>query len=349
MSPTNNAAKNANLHSAKKEKNDEFYTQLGDIENELKHYTPHFSGKTVYCNCDDPTVSGFVRYFFNNFRRLGLQRLIATCYKNQGIDLFTDNTAEQSCWFDYQPTMEKRANDEKPDLRSLRAKKFRKDGDFRSKECIDLLQEADIVCTNPPFSLFREYVAQLMEYNKKFIIIGNKNAITYKEIFPLIKEDKMWCGYTPMGVDMLFDVPEEVAQQFITNKKEGSSYRIINGVVKGRSQSIWFTNLDTAKRHVELTLYKTYNVEEYPKYDNYDAIEVSKVVEIPKDYDGAMGVPLTFFDKYNPNQFEIIGMSASAGYNREIVGLEKVSTIKDARPLINNKNTYARIFICKRQ
>lgn len=212
-----------------------------------------------------------------------------------------------------------------------------------------LLKQADIVITNPPFSLFREYVAQLVTYNKQFIIIGNKNAITYKEIFKLIKENRAWVGATPMGVDMLFDVPEEYAKIMIENGKEGSNYKIVNGIVKGRSSSIWFTNMDNPKRHEEITLYRKYTSGEYPTYDNYDAIEVGRVAEIPVDYDGAMGVPITFLDKYNPEQFEIIGMSASAGYDVEVVGLEKNSKFKDARPLLSGKNTYARIFIKRKK
>jgi len=214
---------------------------------------------------------------------------------------------------------------------------------------VALLKQADIVITNPPFSLFREYVAQLVTYNKQFIIIGNKNAITYKEIFKLIKENRAWVGATPMGVDMLFDVPEEYAKIMIENGKEGSNYKIVNGIVKGRSSSIWFTNMDNPKRHEEITLYRKYTSGEYPTYDNYDAIEVGRVAEIPVDYDGAMGVPITFLDKYNPEQFEIIGMSASAGYDVEVVGLEKNSKFKDARPLLSGKNTYARIFIKRKK
>jgi len=214
---------------------------------------------------------------------------------------------------------------------------------------VALLKQSDIVITNPPFSLFREYVAQLVTHNKQFIIIGNKNAITYKEIFKLIKENRAWIGATPMGVDMLFDVPEEYAKIMIENGKEGSNYKIVNGIVKGRSSSIWFTNMDNPKRHEEITLYRKYTSGEYPTYDNYDAIEVGRVAEIPVDYDGAMGVPITFLDKYNPEQFEIIGMSASAGYDVEVVGLEKNSKFKDARPLLSGKNTYARIFIKRKK
>ncbi|PKM70351.1 MAG: modification methylase, partial [Firmicutes bacterium HGW-Firmicutes-18] len=232
---------------------------------------------------------------------------------------------------------------------SLKADNTYNAGDFRSSECVALLKQADIVITNPPFSLFREYVAQLVTYNKQFIIIGNKNAITYKEIFKLIKENRAWVGATPMGVDMLFDVPEEYAKIMIENGKEGSNYKIVNGIVKGRSSSIWFTNMDNPKRHEEITLYRKYTSGEYPTYDNYDAIEVGRVAEIPVDYDGAMGVPITFLDKYNPEQFEIIGMSASAGYDVEVVGLEKNSKFKDARPLLSGKNTYARIFIKRKK
>ncbi len=186
-------------------------------------------------------------------------------------------------------------------------------GDFRSTECIELLKEADIVVTNPPFSLFREYVAQLVAYNKQFLIIGSKNAITYKEFFKLIEENRVWIGATPMGVDMLFDIPEEYVKTMIATGKEGSNYKIVNGVIKGRSPSIWFTNLDVPKRHENMTLYKHYTPEEYPRYVNYDAIEVSKTAEIPYDYDGEMGVPITFLDKYNPEQFEIIGSSKFLG------------------------------------
>jgi len=192
---------------------------------------------------------------------------------------------------------------------------LQENGDFRSPECIELLQKSDVVITNPPFSLFREYVAQLDEYRKKFVIIGNKNAITYKETFKLIKENRMWVGMTPMGADMLFDLPAEFANELRANKQEGSAYKIINGIVKGRSQAVWFTNLDIPKRHEELTLYEQYMLKEYPKYDNYDAIEVSKTAEIPMDYDGVMGVPISFLDKYNPDQFEIIGSADDKDYS----------------------------------
>lgn len=294
---------NKSLHAANRAKNDEFYTELADIDKELRHYKHHFKNKTVYCNCDDPRVSNFFHYFSHNFETLGLKKLMATCYKSQAADLFSQNDSEQAVYLIYEG--DKNGN-RVPDLSEIQVLPLQGDGDFRSEECIALLKQADIVVTNPPFSLFREYVAQLVEYGKKFLIIGNKNAITYKEIFPLIKDDKMWLGVTPMGTDMLFGVPEHYAETLVQTKKSGSSYRIIDGEVKARAQACWFTNLDHDKRHEELILYKRYTSEEYPHYDNYDAVDVSKVAEIPCDFDGAMGVPITFLDKYNPEQFEII-------------------------------------------
>lgn len=332
---------NKSLHKAKKSKMDEFYTQLSDIEKELKHYKKHFKGKVVYCNCDDPRVSNFFHYFSYNFEKLGLKRLITTCYKNQERDLFSQNDSEQAIFLEYNG--DKNGNFE-PDPEEIGINPLKGDGDFRSKESIDLLKQADIVVTNPPFSLFREYLTQLMEYDKKFILIGNKNAITYKEIFRWIKENKMWVGNTPMSTDMLFDVPEDFAKELVATKKQGSGYKIIDGVVKGRAQAVWFTNMDIAKRHEDLILYKNYNPEEYPMYDNYSAINVNKTKDIPFDYSDIMGVPITFLDKHNPEQFEILGMSASAGYDEEIVGIPFLGD-KDARPLINGKNIYARVFI----
>jgi len=332
---------NKSLHKAKKSKMDEFYTQLSDIEKELRHYKKHFKGKVVYCNCDDPRVSNFFHFFSYNFEKLGLKKLIATCYKSQNMDLFSDNNSEQAIYLVYEG--DKNGNNI-PDTKEIGVNQLKGDGDFRSKESIELLKQADIVVTNPPFSLFREYVTQLMEYNKQFIIIGNKNAITYKEIFRWIKENKMWVGNTPMSTDMLFDVPEDFAKELVATKKQGSGYKIINGVVKGRAQAVWFTNMDIAKRHEDLILYKTFNPNEYPRYDNYDAINVDKTKDIPFDYKDIMGVPITFLDKYNPEQFKILGMSASAGYDEEIVGIPFLGE-KDARPLINGQNIYARVFI----
>ena len=315
---------NENLRKAKQQKNDEFYTQLSDIENELRHYTGHFLGKVVYCNCDDPRVSNFFHYFSYNFERLGLKKLITACYRNQERDLFSRHDSERAIWLEYNGNAK---GGRVPDVGDIGVREFEGDGDFRSAECIELLKQADIVVTNPPFSLFREYLAQLMEYGKKFLIIGNKNAVTYKEIFPLIKDNRIWVGHTPMSKDLLFDLPEGLAQELKATKKQGSSYRIIDGVVKGRSQSIWFTNLDHKKRHEDLILYKRYSPEEYPAYDNYDAINVDKTAEIPMDWDGAMGVPISFLDKYNPEQFEILGMTDRA--NR--YGLKtKTYTLADA-------------------
>ena len=340
---SNNKSKGGNkqLHQAKKEKNDEFYTQFTDIERELSHYKDHFKGKTVLCNCDDPRVSNFFKYFALNFEYFGLKRVITTCYKNNCPDLFSQNTAEQAVYLIYDGNN----GASMPDWDKVDVKPLRGDGDFRSRECIELLKQSDIVVTNPPFSLFREYVAQLMAYHKKFLIIGSKNAITYKEIFPLIKENKMWVGVQSMGIDMLFDIPQDQAEELLKGSKKGSKYRIVDDVVKGRSASIWFTNLEHSKRHEELIIYKRYSPEEYPKYDNYDAINVDKVVDIPCDYDGAMGVPITFLDKYCPEQFEILSCN---DYRRnDNVPFKEHGLIKDKDSSINGKPIYARILIRK--
>ena len=313
-----------NLHKAKRQKNDNFYTQLSDIENELKHYRNQFEGKVVYCNCDDPKISNFYYYFSHNFNFLGLKKLITTCYRNLQYDLFSNHDHEDSIWLECVGVENSSGSyiPSEPTIRRLKG-----DGDFRSDECVELLKQADIVVTNPPFSLFREYVAQLIEHDKKFVIIGNKNAITYKESFSLIKDEKLWIGYTPMSKDMLFDVPQDYAKELVTTKKEGSGYKVVDGVVKGRAQSIWFTNFDHTKRHEELILYKRYSPSEYPKYDNFDVINVNKVKDIPIDYVGMMGVPITFLDKHNPDQFEI------------------VEFINGAKLTINGKHTYGRIVI----
>ena len=336
-------AKNDNLHKAKRAKADEFYTQLSDIENECKHYWEHFKGKTILCNCDDPRVSNFFRYFSLNFEHLGLKKLIATCYKNQDIDLFSQESSEKAVYIIYEG--DKNGNRQVDD-NELEVKELQGDGDFRSKECIELLKEADIVVTNPPFSLFREYVAQLIEYEKKFLIIGNKNAITYKEIFKLIKENKMWIGSMPMSNDLLFRLPKEASEELVNTKKQGSAYRIVNGEILGRSSSIWFTNLDHKKRHEELILYKNYTPEEYPKYDNYDAIEVKKTAEIPMNYNGVMGVPITFLDKYNPEQFELIWTTDRGGDGM----LEEFKIPHDRydAPVVAGKGLYKRILIRKK-
>lgn len=325
-------AGNTSLHQANKAKNDEFYTQLSDIEREMAHYKDFFEGKTVFCNCDDPYESNFFKYFALNFNHLKLKRLICTCYDSSPI------VGEQLSFFpDKRPyKIEiKEVKDENGDgavdladveylLKSKKNHLTRlKNGDFRSEECVELLKQCDVVVTNPPFSLFREYVAQLVEYQKKFIIIGNQNAITYKEIFPLLKDNKMWLGYGFKGNVGFFASPYE-DYAVSTQHKEG--FIRISGVM-------WFTNVDIDKRHEEMILYKSYNSYEYPKYDNFDAINVNKTTDIPYDYYGYMGVPITFLDKYNPQQFEI-------------VRFRKGNDDKDLS--INGKCPYFRIIIKRR-
>lgn len=317
---------NKNLNQAKSAKKDEFYTQLVDIENELRHYREHFRGKTVLCNCDDPRVSNFFHYFSYNFEQLGLKKLITTCYKNQERDLFSQHDSERAIWLEY--TGDHNGN-RIPDPNEIGINYLQGDGDFRSAECIELLKQADIVVTNPPFSLFREYVAQLIRYNKKFIIIGHQNAIKYKEIFPLIMNNKMWLGYGFKGG----------AGHFISNYEDIAT---ANDHKKGMirvSGVNWFTNIEIAKRHEELVLYKTYNAEEYPRYDTFDAINVDKTADIPMDYDGVMGVPITFMDKYNPSQFAIVGVM-NHGCDSEY---------DLAKPLLRGKELYTRILIQRRQ
>ena len=290
---------NRNLNTAKAKKKDEFYTQLSDIERELKYYCGHFRGKVVYCNCDDPRVSKFFRYFSLQFRGLGLKKLITTCYKNQQRDMFSRSDAEKAIWLEYNGTQNATAV---PSLEDIGVHHLEGDGDFRSQECIDLLKQADIVVTNPPFSLFREYVAQLMEYRKKFLIIGNMNASTYKEIFPLIKDQKVWYGASIKSGDREFGVPENYPLTAASSRvdEKGNKFVRIKGVR-------WYTNLDYRQRHEDLILHRRYSPEVYPKYDNYDAIEVSKTANIPMDWEGEMGVPISLLDKHNPDQFEIIG------------------------------------------
>ena len=342
-------AGNLSLQQANKAKNDEFYTQLSDIENELVHYKDFFNGKTVFCNCDDPYESNFFKYFALNFNHLKLKKLIATCYDSspvagEQLSLFPDKHP-----YKIEITEVKDVNgDFAIDLTEVEyllkngknVLKKLKSGDFRSEECINALKECDVVVTNPPFSLFREYVAQLVEYDKKFIIIGNQNAITYKEIFPLIKENKMWLGYK-FG-DMAFTVPDyyEARETRFWIDENGQKWRSLGNIC-------WYTNIDTLKRHEDIILYKKYAPEEYPKYDNYGAIEVSKTADIPYDYDGIMGVPITFIDKYNPEQFEIFGCTESEGKGFSC-GLWNENS-KVAQPLIDGKRIYKRIFIRRKQ
>jgi hypothetical protein len=322
-------AGNKNLNKANKAKKDEFYTQLADIENELKHYKEHFRDKVVLCNCDDPRISNFFHYFSYNFEQLGLKKLITTCYKNQNRDLFSMNDSEKAIWLEYEGD---KNGSGVPDAEEIGVKYFKGDGDFRSEECVELLKQADIVVTNPPFSLFREYIGQLIRHDKKFLIVGNQNVITYKEVFSLLKNDKVWLGYK-FG-NMEFRVPDyyEPRETRFWIDENGKKWRSLGNIC-------WFTNLDIPKRHEDLILYKTYSPEEYEKYDNYDAVNVNKVSDIPCDYNGVMGVPITFLDKYNPNQFELIGQMATT----------KVNEYNFGYPYVNGKKIYARILIRRKQ
>lgn len=343
------------LNKAGKAKKDEFYTQLSDIEKEIKHYKSQFRGKVVYCNCDDPFESNFFKYFASNFKELGLKKLIATSYKpspiaNTQLNLFGEITKLSTPKGRPKITANKFIINEVDDIdgdgafdlrdiaEQLKANKnnewtpLKGEGDFRSEESIELLKQADIVVTNPPFSLFREYVAQLVEHNKKFLILGDQNAITYKETFGYIKENKLWLGYDNGGTKW-FQVPNDY------NIETESRIKIVNGIKYfSMGRIMWFTNLDTTKRHEDLVLYKKYTPEEFPKYDNYDVINVDKVSDIPMDYDGVMGVPITFADKYNPKQFEILGIANSARW----IGY-KCFTI------IQGRKIYNRILIQKRK
>ncbi len=294
---------NKDLRKAKNSKKDEFYTQLTDIEREINHYRKHFKDKIVLCNCDDPRVSNFFHYFSYNFEKLGLKKLITTCYKSQNVDLFSEHDTEKAMYLEYEG--DKNTNNI-PDPEEIGIKHLKGDGDFRSQESIELLKQADIVVTNPPFSLFREYVAQLIEYDKKFVIIGNLNALTYKETFKLIKKNKMWFGHSIHSGDREFGVPKNYPLNAASSRVDENGNKFIR--VKGVR---WFTNLDYEERHQDLILYKKYNSEEYPTYENYNAININVTKEIPEDYDGDMGVPITFMDKFNPSQFEIIGLGIS--------------------------------------
>lgn len=291
-------ATNKLLHKAKKSKSDEFYTQLCDIESELKYYKTHFKDKIVYCNCDDPRISNFFKYFSINFVDLGIKKIVTSCYKEQVGDLFDEKNQGGGFFFEYTNTEE-----EKSKLNSLKIKQFNGDGDFRSHESIELLKESDIVVTNPPFSLFREYVEQLIKYDKKFLIIGNVNAITYKEIFELIKGNRVWLGINLGRGVSGFIVPEHYELYGTEARIDESGNRIVSP-----NNCLWLTNLDTFKRHEDIPLKKKYfgNENFYPRYDNYDGINVNRTEDIPLDYEGAMGVPITFLHKFNPDQFDII-------------------------------------------
>lgn len=289
-------ATNELLQKAKRLKSDEFYTQLSDIERELQYYREHFRNKVVYCNCDDPQTSNFVKYFLLNFKELGLKKLIASCYKEQANDLFSTETGCSGFFYEYNGEVGNKPN---PSTITY----FHGDGDFRSQESIRLLQQSDIVVTNPPFSLFREFVAQLVKYDKKFLIIGNINAITYKEIFNLIKENKAWLGINLGRGISGFIVPEHYELYGTEARIDDSGNRIISP-----NNCLWLTNLETSRRHEDIRLTKKYtgHENEYPKYDNCNGINVNKTQDIPVDYAGFIGVPITFLHKFNPSQFEII-------------------------------------------
>lgn len=301
-------ARNSNLSKAKSAKNDEFYTQMTDIEKELRHYKEHFKNKIVFCNCDDPEWSNFWRYFELNFDHLGLKKLISTHFDREKpsykLELFKNEAGV---------------------LKKLKTS-LKQNGDFRSEECVELLKECDVVVTNPPFSLFREYVGLLMEYGKKFVILGNMNAITYKEIFPLIKDNNIWIGYN--NGSHSFYVPDNYEDKKYYIDENGRKYVKMGNIC-------WYTNLDIKKRHEPLILYKEYHghEDEYPHYDNYDAINVDKTKDIPMDYKGVMGVPISFMDKYCPEQFEIVTMSTMSG---------KTSNYWS---FVNGKSKYSRVFI----
>jgi len=324
------ATRTAALVRARQEKKDEFYTQLVDIEQELKHYREQLRGKVILCNCDDPYESNFFKYFALNFNLLGLKKLIATSYgglplvggllplmeieglKPEGREPYAIEIVEV-------PDFKGRGTTDLTDVefllrsdantcRMMNSDGFYAAGDFRSEESVAFLGEADVVVTNPPFSLFREYVAQLVEHKKNFIILGNVNAVTYKEIFKLIQDDKLWFGESIHSGDREFRVPDHYPLDATGTRvdENGNKYIRVKGIR-------WFTNMDVPQRHQNIPLYKKYTPEEYPTYANYDAIEVGKTAEIPRDYDGMMGVPITFLDKYNPDQFEIIGTSRALG------------------------------------
>lgn len=330
-----NGSKNRALGAAKSAKQDEFYTQLPDIERELRHYTPHFKDKVVYCNCDDPRTSSFFHYFSYNFELLGLRKLVTTCYRSASPDLFSRYDSEQAIWLEYEGD---KNGSRVPDPSEIGIHPLKGDGDFRSPESVDFLKEADIVATNPPFSLFREYVAQLIEYDKKFVIIGSMNAITFKDFFPHIMSNRIWLGHGFQSGNAYFKVrdPSDYAKGVYDER---------TGLVKFRNVA-WFTNLDIPKRHEALILYKTFDQARYPRFDHYDAINVNRVADIPLDYEGAMGVPITFLDKFNPDQFEIIDAN---DIRRGTTRTKPHGLIKDKESAVDGKPTYVRIAIRHRR
>ncbi len=341
-----NTPLNTNLNQAGQAKKDEFYTQLVDIEKELKHYKEQFRDKVVYCNCDDPFESNFFKYFAANFNALGLKKLISTSYMKSPIvgrqlPLFEMEGLKPTGLEPFKLEINAVPDTDGDGAINLDDVKFllqhdknsatplKGSGDFRSDECINLLKESDIVVTNPPFSLFREFIAQLVEHNKKFLVLGNINAITYKEVFPLVQHNKMWLGQSIHSGDREFRVPDDYPLNAAGTRVDSEGNKFIR--VKGVR---WFTNLDYTERHTDLVLYKNYSPEEYPHYDNYDAIEVSKTSDIPKDYKDTMGVPITFLDKYNPEQFEILGITD----RQNTSGMRKKKYTIDDHPKYNDLN-----------
>ena len=345
---------NINLNAAKTAKKDEFYTQMADIERELQHYWPHFRGKVVLCNCDDPYESNFFKYFALRFNQLGLKKLICTCYDGSPfmgteLSLFDEGDTEDQKKNAYKVEITEVADlngDGAVDLADveylLRNNKnvltfLKGNGDFRSRECIELMKEADIIVTNPPFSLFREYISLLVEYGKKFLIIGSQNNVTYKEVFPLFIQNKIWLGYK--SGDMAFKVPSDYEERETRywQDENGQKWRSLGNIC-------WYTNIDHNKRHEELDLVCHYSPDVYPTYDNYDAIEVGRVDSIPDNYEGVMGVPITFLDKYNPCQFDIIGATENDASD-SVKEIRIPGFVKYDRPYINGIRKYARILI----
>lgn len=335
---------NSNLTNAKRTKRDEFYTRIEDVEREMSYYRKYFKGKTVLCNCDDPRISAFYRYFVDSFEFLGLKKLITTCYKSKDKDRFSRYDSEKAVWLEYTGGASGGVG---ADPEKIGLHEFEGDGDFRSPECVELLKQADIVVTNPPFSLFTEYISQLLEYDKKFIVLGNKNAVKYKEVFPLFQENKMWFG---VNSNMsLFGVPDDyyVSRDRLV-VENGKRYIKMAGLTR------WYTNLDHKNRHGDIALMKRYRDEPwlYPKYDNYDAINVDKTAWIPEDYYGVMGVPISFMDRYHPKQFEIVGIAIrwANKYRTKVYGpdVERHNNLNGAPVLVVDgkyKPLYTRILI----
>lgn len=323
---------NNNLQRAKDSKKDEFYTRLEDIEKELKHYREHFRGKVVYCNCDDPRKSNFFHFFSYNFEKLGLKKLISTSYESDESN-YTTKEKSSPIFLEYEGDLN---NNNIPDISEIAIQKLQGDGDFRSMESIEFLKQSDIVVTNPPFSLFRDFIALLMEHDKKFIVIGSMNSITYKEIFNWIKLDKIWLGNNSVK---RFQIPEYYEHNSVVYEDE-VRYAVFGNVC-------WFTNLEFKKRFEDIILYKSYlnNESEYPCYDNYNAIEVSKTTDIPNDYYGYMGVPISFLFKYNPNQFEIVGSDYDVKSGQLNHLIKENWNGKLDRAYLNGKRMYSRLII----